>query len=182
MSYFIIETCIKLINGFRLATFWYTCGQAGRPVPPPKTEISDMALDWLRPMQFKSVIWSEFPVKISARYNFKGMICHWMVYSLHALPGHVFWAWCVFLKLGVYFLRNTQRTVCTGFLCPSNYPSWYNLYSVESDVKSQISKNLRNTLLKGWFGLICYLVVPSLHPLPRYVFWACCVFLKKYIT
>ena len=26
-------------------------------------------------------------------------------------------------------------TVCTGFLCPSNYPSWYDLYSVESDVK-----------------------------------------------
>ena len=29
------------------------------------------------------------------------------------------------------------RTVCTGFLCPSNYPSWYDLYSVESDVKPQ---------------------------------------------
>ena len=25
-------------------------------------------------------------------------------------------------------------TVCTGFLCPSNYPSWYDLYSVERDV------------------------------------------------
>ena len=25
--------------------------------------------------------------------------------------------------------------VCTGFLCPQNYPSWYDLYSVESDVK-----------------------------------------------
>ena len=24
------------------------------------------------------------------------------------------------------------RTVCTGFLCPSNYPSWYDLYSVET--------------------------------------------------
>ena len=22
-------------------------------------------------------------------------------------------------------------TVCTGFLCPSNYPSWYDLYSVD---------------------------------------------------
>ena len=31
-------------------------------------------------------------------------------------------------------------TVCTGFLCPSNYPSWYDLYSVESDVKPQINK------------------------------------------
>ena len=29
-------------------------------------------------------------------------------------------------------------TVCTGFLCPSNYPSWYDLYTVESDVKPQI--------------------------------------------
>ena len=25
--------------------------------------------------------------------------------------------------------------VCTGFLCPSNYLSWYDLYSVESNVK-----------------------------------------------
>ena len=32
------------------------------------------------------------------------------------------------------------RTVCTGFLFPSNYPSWYDLYSVESDVKPQINK------------------------------------------
>ena len=27
-----------------------------------------------------------------------------------------------------------------GFLCPSNYPSWYELYSVESDIKLQINK------------------------------------------
>ena len=27
-------------------------------------------------------------------------------------------------------------TVCTGFLRPSNYPSRYDLYSVESDVKT----------------------------------------------
>ena len=33
-------------------------------------------------------------------------------------------------------------TVCTGFLCPSNYPSWYELYSVESDIKPQINKQL----------------------------------------
>ena len=26
-------------------------------------------------------------------------------------------------------------TVCTDFLCPSNYPSWYDLYNVERDVK-----------------------------------------------
>ena len=26
-------------------------------------------------------------------------------------------------------------TVCTGYLCPQNYPSLYDLYSAESDVK-----------------------------------------------
>ena len=31
-------------------------------------------------------------------------------------------------------------TVCTGFLCPSDYLSWYDLYSVESDVKPQMNK------------------------------------------
>ena len=31
-------------------------------------------------------------------------------------------------------------TVCTGFLCPPNYPLQYGLYSVESDVKPQINK------------------------------------------
>ena len=38
------------------------------------------------------------------------------------------------------------RTVCTGFLCPSNYPSWYDLYSVESDVKPRINKHNRPKL------------------------------------
>ena len=36
--------------------------------------------------------------------------------------------------------RTLTPTVCTGFLRPSNYPSWYDLYSVESDVKPQINK------------------------------------------
>ena len=31
-------------------------------------------------------------------------------------------------------------TVSTGFLCLQIYLSWYNLYSVESDVKPQINK------------------------------------------
>ena len=35
-------------------------------------------------------------------------------------------------------------TVCTGFLYPSNYPSWYDLYSVESDVKPEINKKKCN--------------------------------------
>ena len=30
-------------------------------------------------------------------------------------------------------VSDLQRAV-NGFLCPSNYPSWYDLYSVESDV------------------------------------------------
>ena len=34
-------------------------------------------------------------------------------------------------------------TVFTGFLCPQNYPSWYDLYSVDSDVKPQINKYTR---------------------------------------
>ena len=31
-------------------------------------------------------------------------------------------------------------TVCTGFLCPENYPSRYDLYSVENDVKTSLNK------------------------------------------
>ena len=45
------------------------------------------------------------------------------------------------------------RTVCTGFLCPSNYPSWYDLYSVESDLKRQINKQM-NKLKSGNFNLV----------------------------
>ena len=33
--------------------------------------------------------------------------------------------------LAVYSTEPWQ-TLCTGFLCPSNYPSWYDLYNVES--------------------------------------------------
>ena len=33
-----------------------------------------------------------------------------------------------------------RLTVCTGFLCPQNYPLWYDLYSFESDAKPQINK------------------------------------------
>ena len=41
--------------------------------------------------------------------------------------------------LAIYSTEPWQ-TVCTGFLYPSNYPSWYDLYSVESDIKPQIKK------------------------------------------
>ena len=40
----------------------------------------------------------------------------------------------------VYSTQNPRETVCTGILCPSNYPSLYDLYSVESDIKHQINK------------------------------------------
>ena len=38
-------------------------------------------------------------------------------------------------------------TVCAGFLCPSNYLSWYDLYSVESNVKppNKINKSVIHT-------------------------------------
>ena len=37
-----------------------------------------------------------------------------------------------------FTVQDTWPAACTGFLCPSNYPSWYDLYSVESDVQPQI--------------------------------------------
>ena len=40
----------------------------------------------------------------------------------------------------VVYSTEPWPTVCTGFLCPQNYPSWYDLYSVESNVKPQINK------------------------------------------
>ena len=42
--------------------------------------------------------------------------------------------------LSAVYSTEPWRTVCTGFLCPSSYPLWYNLYSVESNVKPQINK------------------------------------------
>ena len=41
-------------------------------------------------------------------------------------------------------------TACTGFLCPSNYPSWFDLYSVESDVKPQINKYIFLKFICGY--------------------------------
>ena len=38
------------------------------------------------------------------------------------------------LMVGSLQYRTLTPTVCTGFLCPQNYPSWYDLYSVESDL------------------------------------------------
>ena len=39
-------------------------------------------------------------------------------------------------------LQYTTLANSTGFLRPSNYPLWYDLYSVESDVKPQINKSM----------------------------------------
>ena len=75
---------------------------------PRKTEIPNMALEFVRQMQFNSMVETEFPVKIWARSNpFKGcfeLIFLLMVPSLHALPIHVFWAWYVFLNEIHYLL------------------------------------------------------------------------------
>ena len=46
------------------------------------------------------------------------------------------------------------QTVCTGFFCPSNYPSWYDLYSVKSDVKLQINKKIFQVLRQHYTGHI----------------------------
>ena len=39
-------------------------GGGGRPGPHPETEIPNMALEWARPMQFYSMVKTEFSVKI----------------------------------------------------------------------------------------------------------------------
>ena len=71
---------------------------------PRKTEIPNMALEFVRQIHFNSMMKTEFPVKIWARTNpFKGCFelnLKFMVPSLHALPIHVF-------DLGMYFLMNT---------------------------------------------------------------------------
>ena len=47
--------------------------------------------------------------------------------------------------LAVYSTK-PWSTVCTAcFLCPQNYPSWYDLYRVESNIKTQINKYKKNT-------------------------------------
>ena len=43
-------------------------------------------------------------------------------------------------RLSAVYSTEPWPTVCTGFLCPSNYPPWYDLYSVKSDIKPQINK------------------------------------------
>ena len=77
-------------------------GGGGRPGPHPETEIPNMALEFVRQMQFNSMMKTEFPVKIWARSNpFKGCFelnLKFVVPSLHALPVHVFWAGYVFLN------------------------------------------------------------------------------------
>ena len=64
-------------------------------------------------------------------------------------------------RLSAVYSTELWRTVCTGFLCPSNYPSWYDLYSVESDVKPQINKqtNLRSQASPKlfWQQFVCSL-------------------------
>ena len=78
--------------------------EGGRPGPHPETEIPNMALEFVRQMQFNSLMKTEFPVKIWARSNpFKGCFelnLKFMVPSLHALQ-------YMYFELGMYFLMNT---------------------------------------------------------------------------
>ena len=105
-SSFLIKTCLKFHKCSRLTTIWYTWnypswGGQTRSTPR-KTEISNMALEFVRQIHFNSMMKTEFPVKIWARTNpFKGCFelnLKFMVPSLHALPIHVFWSWYVFLN------------------------------------------------------------------------------------
>ena len=45
----------------------------------------------------------------------------------------------------VVYSTEPWPTVCTGFLFPQNCPSWYDLYSVENNVKPQINKSKNRT-------------------------------------
>ena len=106
MSSFLIKTCLKLNKCCRLTTIWYTWNYpswgGADQAPHPETEIPNMALEFVRQMQFNSMMKTEFPVKIWARSNpFKGCFelnLKFVVPSLHALPVHVFWAGYVFLN------------------------------------------------------------------------------------
>ena len=101
--------------------------RGGRPGPHPETEIPNMALEFVRQMQFNSMMKTEFPVKIWARSNpFKGCFelnLKFLVPSLHALPIHVFWAWYVFLnEYTTYFYfsgaHSRQKIWFTALLLP----------------------------------------------------------------
>ena len=58
ISLFIFITCKKLNKGFRYNRLWYIWHtpplRGGRPAPPPETEILNIVLEVLRPMQFHS--------------------------------------------------------------------------------------------------------------------------------
>ena len=60
ISLFIFKTCKKLNKGFRFTRLWYIWhtppSEGGRPAPPLETEILNIALEVLRPMQFHSLL------------------------------------------------------------------------------------------------------------------------------
>ena len=59
ISLFIFKTCKKLNKGFRYNRLWYIWhppSEGGRSAPPPETEILNIALEVLRPMQFHSLL------------------------------------------------------------------------------------------------------------------------------
>ena len=114
---------------------------------PRKTEIPNMALEFVRQMQFNSMVETEFPVKIWARSNpFKGcfeLIFLLMVPSLHALPIHVFWA-CM------YFLMNTL--LISLFVVPTLAKNM--VYSLTSALLVKIWANLKAPPRRRITGLL----------------------------
>ena len=122
--------------------------RGGRPGPhPEKLEIPNMALEFVRQMQFNSMVETEFPVKIWARSNpFKGcfeLIFLLMVPSLHALPIHVFWAWYVFLN---------EYTTYFSFVVPTLAKNM--VYSLTSALLVKIWANLKAPPRRRITGLL----------------------------
>ena len=78
--------------------------RGGRPGPHPETEIPNMALEFVRQMQFNSMMKTEFPVKIWGRSNpFKGVLS-WIQSSWYPRYMH---SQYMYFELGMYFLMNT---------------------------------------------------------------------------
>ena len=108
MSSFLIKTCLK----FHKCSDWpqydipeITPHEGGQTRSTPrKTEIPNMALEFVRQMQFNSMVETEFPVKIWTRSNpFKGVLswfsCWWYPRYMHSQY--------MYFELGMYFLMNT---------------------------------------------------------------------------
>ena len=54
--------------------------------------------------------------------------------------------------VGSLYSTEPWPTVCTGFLCPSNCPSWYDLCNVEKDVTPQIKIKISLVMQASWLS------------------------------